>query len=1235
MPGSLQGHWSKKGVAAMIKSRMSKKVPAVVFALSLMLGFLPGMSNAHAQQSLKAEEWVAAELEACKAQENHRASDLDRLKTTLHTSALSTEELRFPEKEALDYEKVLKKERKVRLHDLEFLLFRRKGKTLEHVFLEQGGVTSTMSRQERASLQRAIHVFAEGVTPCLLNALGTTLVLADFGLPLRKELASPGMQPWQALESVEDEYTHAEENGRSLDESYLALRPANWATNEHLIEAMLEGMIEASPNSESLSAADRKLLSSRLEDVLRLSAEPLRIGVFVELLVGDFEREVGIRSHERLADHLQKELQKQLFADVGMQRALQEAPPQENLRRVYSIVDEWLRREGWLALQNRLYADPFSAYWFFVQTGFVVRRPAPFEGAWLRVDEQTPDLRELSGLSLRESQAAIERSKIPASYPKKYFEVERAMASVAPSPAEFLERAEEMEIAAADRDALAQIVSASEPGNGEISSLDLISTFIDDGTRLQIKKDRHAWVAGLKVFAQAKREVLQREVKALPEAPERDRLAAYLHTAGEWMLELDLRQATDKAFQLPTGGGPIGWWLRHTVIANGLPKTLWVPDGVAGPAFARMVDKVVPNDCRSYHCNEISGSRSLEFLESGETYHKALVNLIDGAEDFINIEQYDWKLDRGGREIAYRMMAKKLGLNRQQYDSLTEEFRDGLPRNATASQKILFYDIPTKRAKNLLFYKLFASSEQERIRGLRSRIEHAIGDRIRCPNLAGCGDLSKLYAKTGRRYDHRREGEAGYLEAWQTYRELQGMFEEDMPSLKQTRPQRSLAAYVKSQGNVQRFVNRYGLKRGDRPDRPFDVNIITEGKRDVWNWVLKTGKLQNPMMEFNLRYLPWKGPIEYPWHVGKLPLSGRWVAGVVPVPYVPWPWLQYTPGFGWAGIELSMVGQHFLATDIRNAWGMETHAKHIASESAVLESGMGFGSKYFNMYQDFRTWHDTGVLARGHVVEDGNEVFVNWFNRARRNNRGLPEARNVVTPRLDAEEYSYRGPREMNAHTWVLSTDPDAHDYNYRGVFLAALAAAHDNIYIENVFYSDPVITQMLVLKAREFRAHVNCEGLTALACTAKKRNAVNIHLVLPWATDQPIVDMVGRADYYEMISEGVKLYLWQPPQDYAAKRMMHTKAWLVDYREGEPALAYVGSHNADRRSLWSDNELGIVSTSPEFARAVHDQLFLRDMQQEASHVTPTGFELERKVRPKHFVGRLIRKVMAEVFWFF
>lgn len=1201
----------------------------------LVLPLAPGASNARTQDILPADKWIKTKIEACRAQQEHREGDLGRLRLKLQNTALSTEELLFPEKETRDYADTLKKQRKTRLHDLEFLLFQRKGKVLGKEFLEQAASTSRISRSDKSTLRRTVRLFAEGVTPCLLNALETTLVAVDFGLPLKSDFTGPEVRSWQVLDAVQDEYKRQGELGKTVEESYLNLRPVSREMEAYVIEGMLQAMIEASPNADLLSGADRRQLSSQLQEFLRLSAEPLRIGVAVDLFVGDFERQIGIRSLESSSDRLQKQLQQQLFADVDMLRALENTSPQKNLARIESIVDSWFQADAWPALQERLYADPFAAYWLYVESGFVVKDPAPFRHAQFRISSDTPQLRQLTRGSLRGCQAGLQRERIPSAFPEKYFDVEQAMTSVVLTRAEFLQRLAQSGLSQAERDSLVEALPGSDGDDAEISSLDVISVFVDDATQYQKRRDRHEWLASLEVLQQAKREVLQREIATLPETPEKARLAAYLHTAGEWMLELERRQASDRAFQLPNGGGPIGWGLRRTVLSSGLPKTLWVRDGVGGTAFARLVDRVVPNGCRSRSCELNSGSTSLEFLDSGENYHGAVVRLIDEAEDFLNVEQYDWKLDRGGKEIAYRIMAKKLGLDSRQYDSLVAEFPEGLLLSADASAKVRFYDVPTKWSKNLLFYKLFASSEQEPVRSLRAQIEHATGEALRCPNLANCGDLTKLYAKSGSHFQGSSQADAAYLEAWEIYRKLQGLFQPVRPTLEQTRPQRSLAAYVKNQQNVQRFVSRYGLKRIDNPQRPFDVNVITEGKRDAWNWLLKSGRLQNPMMEFNVRYLPWKGAIEYPWHIGKLPLSGRWVAGVVPVPYIPWPWLTAVPGLGWMGIELSMVGQHFLATDIRNGWAITLHTKNISSESSALESGMGFGTKYFNLYEDFHTWHDVGVVARGPVVEDANGVFVSWFNRARVNNRGLPQARNVAIPRLSSEQYLYRGPKGANARTWTVTTDPDSQDYNYRGVFLSALAAARKNIYIENAFYADPFISRMLVLKAREFRARVSCEGLSPSVCAVRKRDAVDIHLVLPWSTDQAIVDMAGRTDYYELINEGVKIHLWQPNEGYASKRMLHSKAWLVDYREGEPSLVYVGSHNADRRSLWSDNEMGFVSTDPELARDVHDNLFMRDIAHDAFQVGAVSFDLERKVRPKRMVGRLVRGLMAEVFWFF
>jgi phosphatidylserine/phosphatidylglycerophosphate/cardiolipin synthase-like enzyme len=314
---------------------------------------------------------------------------------------------------------------------------------------------------------------------------------------------------------------------------------------------------------------------------------------------------------------------------------------------------------------------------------------------------------------------------------------------------------------------------------------------------------------------------------------------------------------------------------------------------------------------------------------------------------------------------------------------------------------------------------------------------------------------------------------------------------------------------------------------------------------------------------------------------------------------------------------------------------MISHAKSVSSETAAMESGMGFATKYFNIYPGFHTWHDAGVVVHGPVSGDVNERFIREFNRARVNNRGIPESHGVKIPRLSYDDYTYQGKAGTGDRTWVLTTNTDGKDYDYRGVFMAALAAAQDNVFIETPFFSDPLISRMLVRKAREFRGRIDCNGLTNIECVAKKRDAVKIYLILPEATDKPSIDLVGRSDFYEMINEGVKVFRWHPQRGYAADKMLHTKAWLIDYKEGQPALAYVGSHNADQRSLWADNEMGILSTSPKFCRALYESLFLQDMKIDSTRASRGSFEIERLMNPGQTLGRFLRLVLVDLSWFF
>ncbi|MFN8006211.1 MAG: phospholipase D-like domain-containing protein [Terriglobia bacterium] len=715
------------------------------------------------------------------------------------------------------------------------------------------------------------------------------------------------------------------------------------------------------------------------------------------------------------------------------------------------------------------------------------------------------------------------------------------------------------------------------------------------------------------------------------------------------MLELEERQSFEHQFQESLGGGPIGWVLRHSLIGNGVPVQLWVPDGLTGDSFARLVDQVVATNPKSGWSYFGKKGTEAEFIDSGESYYKALVELIDDARDFLNIQQFDWKLDRGGKEVTYRLMAKKLGLTASEFDSLVEEFREGIRLNPGSSEKTAFFDIPPAKMRNLLFFKLFSSSEEQPFEHLRHELKALSGERFTCPSVESCGDLSKVYQIAGSRYDARRQSDPAYQSAWAYFRDLEFLFRGQAPTFKQTKPRRCLSDYLRENSQVQNFVRQYGLKRSDNRGQPFDINIIADGKQDLpdlqWFHFSKeipylyshpSRELHNELLAFDVKVLLWKGVIEYPWHVGSLPIGGRWIGGKVPFVYVPYPWLHYVPGFGsWLGIVPSLVFQHLISADVRTWWAMISHAKSVSSESTAMESGFGFASKYFNLYSGFRTWHDTGILARGPVVKDVNDRFVQEFNRARTNNRGIPESNGVKIPVLNYSKYR-SDVEELPGHrSWVLTTNTEGKDFNYRGVFMAALAGARHNIYIENVYFSDPLISRMLIRKAREFRGRVNCSGLTDLECMEKKQDAVKVYLILPENSDRPTIDLEGRSRFYEMINEGVKVYRWNPRNGYASQKLLHTKAWLVDYEEGKPALAYVGSHNADKRSLWADNEIGILSTSPEFAKSLYDNLFLQDLDQDSSVASRSSFHIERLMNPGRGIDRLVRMMMVDLSWFF
>ncbi len=1094
-------------------------------------------------------------------------------------------------------------------------------------------------------LREVLEALLAGLDICELEAVEATIVLGLFGLPLDAAVAAQ-LTAERQFDAVDARIRDRLAAGESLEQIFVALRPASDADFlghlDALVGAALAGhAADGRPRDPREPARRRAFL-----EYLPYAAEPIRLQFYLHGKVDALEGALGAVLPDGVDQMLFAMVRGRFYDSLPRLRRLRAQPPAALVRALTPTLDEWFRRVALPALGRALARDPHAAYWFYVQSGGVVEAGTVSAKSEVRVPAPAFVLRDLRRAPLDDAIARIGAARLPAGFQEAYARVEAAFTNLTLSRAELADRLDRRAVTPALA-ARMRALMANEQKQA-LSSLDVFTLLIRDAHLVRGRLDRQVVRTGIEIFFEAKSDAVEAELeRLLPSMPAADpRLAAYLRTAAAMMLELERRQATHGAFRQGTGGGAVGW-LRGRTLGSSVPVSLPAPGGVTGPAFADLVDALTPKNLESgndYRGRAVSG---LDLVHDGREYRAALIEVIDSSRHFLNISSFDWKTDAGGRDIAYRLMAKKLGLDGAAYARFYATFAGGLPLDPSHAAPVAFYDIPSTRMKQLLVWHFFMTSTHPEVTAARAAVQ-AAGASLACATLATCGDLSALAALTGPR-DEAGAASPERLAAWQAYRHIAALFSEGPLGPGGTPIRAALADYAADAAAVRRFVRRVGLRRADRPDEPFPISIVADAKQTFFNisWGQRSEQfpyaLTEPvrdiyflLLEFDVRVVLWKGPVEFPWHVGAVPWPGRKVLGRMPFPFVPWPWLAAVPGFGWANAATSLGLQWVLASDLRIWWASVNHTKSWSSELLALESGMGMGSKYFNEYETHKTWHDMGVLVRGDIVDDVNDHFVMVFNEARVNNVGLPASRGVRVPQLRYADYQ-RGPHADAAgdssRAWLVTTHPERGDANYRGIYLAALAAARHSIHIENSFFSDPLIARMLIRKAREFRARVNCETLGNHECARRRRDAVRIHIVLPDLTDKPIVDAVGASDFHEMLHLGIKVHRWNPRQGWSASRMLHSKVWLIDYEPGRGGLAYVGAANATQRSHLADNEAGILSNDPAFAAQVHDRIFAPDTTVASRLESVENLYVVRGSNAAVRASRWLRRLLVEFLW--
>lgn len=1098
---------------------------------------------------------------------------------------------------------------------------------------------------------RVVETLLANADPCAISGVESVLLAGLFGLPASADLAGR-LGEAGPFAVVDDRFLELAGQGLSAAQIFEIMRPADDA----VALAAVGHVLREAVGHDGTADTERRLRQTL--ELVPLVFEPLRIRFYLHARVDAVEGRFGLPLPDLVDQHLFQLAEHDLFRSVEAMRQLRGMPAEDIVARLEPLLDRWFRRTALPGLARAIARDPHTAFAFFVQSGGVVEPGRVSRHSAVVVTAPAFSLDALRHLDLDTALATVAAGRVPGGFVEAFTRVERAAEGMTFAPDDVRLAIERSAHPGPMRSRLRGLLLDGDR-SGRVSALDAFREVVLDASKTRGRLDRPAVRAAADLLAGLKARALAPVVAAESGADQDARRAMYLRDATALLLERERRQAIDGAFQQGTSGAAVGFILHTLFMGGSLPVSVPAPGGVEGDEFAEFVDAMTPRNPESgvdYHGRPIE---RIALVHDGREYRDALVEVIDSTRRYLNISAFDWKTDTGGRDIAYRLMAKKLGIDGAAYARFVAQFAAGLPMNQGDSRRVAFYDIPTTRMKSLLVWQHFMTSRHPDVTAAREALQ-AAGATLACESIRGCGALDAL--------DIQGRGNDGVRQAFAL---VEALFAERAPDPAAVRPRRALADYVTDADGLRRFVRRAGLRREDRPDTPLPITIVADGKQSLFNirWgepsevfpYVVTEPIRDvyfALLEFDIRLVMWKAPVEFPWNVGAVPWPGRRVAGRVPMPFVPWPWLAAVPGFGWAGVAPSLGLQWLLASDVRIWWASVNHTKSWSNEAMALESGMGMASKYFNAYDTHKTWHDMGVVVRGRLVDDVNDHFVQVFNQARVNNGGLPASRGTPIPRLRYEDYRRDGspgspddaasggpsagndasaggspPAARGSRAWLLTTHPENGDANYRGVFATALAAARHNVYVENSFFSDPLVARLLIRKAEEFRARVTCDGLDVHSCAARRRDAVHIYLILPDSSDKPIVDAVGAADFYEMLSLGIKVHRWNPRTGWSATRMLHSKVWLVDYVPGRGGLAYVGAANATQRSHMTDNEAGILSNDLAFARDVHDRIFVRDLTAGSRRETGENFRVVRASNAVVAGSRWLRRILVELLW--
>jgi cardiolipin synthase len=248
-----------------------------------------------------------------------------------------------------------------------------------------------------------------------------------------------------------------------------------------------------------------------------------------------------------------------------------------------------------------------------------------------------------------------------------------------------------------------------------------------------------------------------------------------------------------------------------------------------------------------------------------------------------------------------------------------------------------------------------------------------------------------------------------------------------------------------------------------------------------------------------------------------------------------------------AGVEVRAFNPPQLASPF--GWVSRDHRKTLVVDGEIgFVTGLCVGQMWLgDPARDIAPWRDTGVEIQGPAVAEIARAFARSWALT-----GPPLAESEVI-----REAEVAG--EVNLR--IVSSEPATANLLRLDQLVAAIA--RHRLWLTDAYYSG-------------ISSYV--EALRAAA-----RDGVDVRLLVPNATDIPLLQPFSRAGYRTLLEAGVRVFEWNGT-------MLHAKTAVADGR-----WARVGSTNLNIASWLGNSELDAVIEDSVFA-AQMEELYQRDL---------------------------------------